>query len=505
MRLSSFCRRLLVPACACILLSADVWSQPLWPDLSSPPKAVGGGEKDAAVIVGAQNYAFVEHVPGAAENADDWQAYLTETLKVPVDRVILLKNDDATVEQMRDAAARAAGRVKDGGTLWFIFIGHGAPSKDGKDGLLVGVDAQQKAQSVYTRSFSRNELLRLLAKGKQARTIVLLDACFSGRTQSGQALVAGLQPLITARSLPPGIDKRLILMTAARSDQFAGSLPGAARPAFTYLALGALRGWAADVQGAVTASGIVAYARKVLSLARDREQTPELSTPATAGVILGGGHEAGPNLAKIERDMTSAGPNSAAEAAPKPAPVPREESSLPSVDTYADLNRWEVLDGHWEQRPGALCGSGGHVILKEQFGDHAFQVKAERVAGPTWPATGFGIRNNIFAGGQRIFRSGTSGMQGYALNFTNDGTYDAFTGIGDQWYPRWADWQHSDAIDSTRNILRVEAQGDHISYFFNGREVYDFHDGTHRSGSPMLWVQTLSQTVCFSDFTINSL
>ena len=293
--------------CAMLLLSALMLGAPCaraqetWPDLSSAPKAVGGGEKDAAVIVGVENYPFVEPVPGAKQNADDWQAYLTGTLKVPADRVVLLLDNEADVEDIRSAAIDKAAQVEPGGTLWFVFIGHGAPSKDGKDGLLVGVDAQQRASSVYSRSFSRNELLSILAKGKQAKTVVLIDACFSGKSSSGQALVAGLQPLLTMRALPLGIDSRTILMTAAKSDQFAGPLPGGARPAFSYLALGGLRGWAADAQGKITASSLVDYIRGALSLSRDRTQTPELSTPERASVVLGKGHEAGPDLAKLQR------------------------------------------------------------------------------------------------------------------------------------------------------------------------------------------------------------
>jgi formylglycine-generating enzyme required for sulfatase activity len=286
--------------------ASPAWSQNAeWPDLSVPARLVGGGEHDAAVIVGAENYAFVEHVPGARKNANDWQAYLTGTLKVPADRVALLLDNDATHDSIRQAAAEKAAQVEPGGTLWFVFIGHGAPSKDGNDGLLVGVDAQQKTASVYSRSLSRNELLGVLAKGRQAKTVVLLDACFSGKSPSGQALVAGLQPLIAMRALPLGIDNRTVLMTAAKSDQFAGPLPGGSRPAFSYLALGALRGWAADAQGKVTAAGLVDYVRRTLSLARDRTQTPELSTPEAAATVLGTGHEAGPDLAKLQREAAS--------------------------------------------------------------------------------------------------------------------------------------------------------------------------------------------------------
>ena len=490
--------------CLCCTLSTASAEQTLWPDLSTPPKAVGGGERDAAVIVGAENYAFVEHIPGARQNADDWQAYLTETLKVPVERVSLLRNDDATVEEMREAAVKAAAQVGEGGTLWFVFIGHGAPSKDGKDGLLVGVDAQQKAQSVYARSFSRNELLSVLAKGKQAKTVVLIDACFSGRAQSGAALVAGLQPLIAMRALPQGLDHRLIMMTAARSDQFAGPLPAAARPAFSYLALGALRGWAADAKGAITAASLLEYARKTLSLAHDREQTPELSTPASAQTVLGQGREAGPDLAKIQR-------RAAAPAEPKRAASPEPAVARGS---YNDLSRWEILNGRWEQRDGAICGTaesgitGGFIMLKEPMSDYVFEATAEQKGGTSWPAVCIGVRSALFSGGLKRFRSGTSDWQGYAMNFTFDKTFNLFTCRQGQIYltnPDWKTWQPGWFLDSTRNRVRFEAKGGRIAYFLNGHKVYEHSDGAFPSGPPTLGLQDPSQDVCFSDITITPL
>jgi hypothetical protein len=44
----------------------------------------------------------------------------------------------------------AAAAVEPGGTLWFVFIGHGAPVKiaDGNEGVLIGADTQQDADSL---------------------------------------------------------------------------------------------------------------------------------------------------------------------------------------------------------------------------------------------------------------------------------------------------------------------------------------------------------------------
>jgi hypothetical protein len=183
--------------CAVLSLgAASAQPSDLWPDLSRPSQTVGGGEKDAAVIVGVEDYAAVAKVPGARRNAGEWQAYLTEALKVPADRVALLRDNEATLEKIRKFSAQKASEVEPGGTLWFIFIGHGAPSKSGKDGLLVGWDAQPDVDSLYARSLPQGELLGILAKGRQAKIVVLVDACFSGRTPFGEALIAGLQPLV---------------------------------------------------------------------------------------------------------------------------------------------------------------------------------------------------------------------------------------------------------------------------------------------------------------------
>lgn len=271
-----------------------------WPDLSQASEGRADGSKDAALIVGVEAYPFVAPIPGAVGNATDWYSYLVRTAKVPVERVTLLRNNEATLEKMRKFAKQAAGEVKPGGTLWFIFIGHGAADKAGKDGLLVGVDAQNDPDGLYARSLPRNELTAILGKGRQDKTVILLDACFSGKTSDGNPLIAGLQPLVLVQSATESQDPKTVLLTAARSDQFAGPLPGADRPAFSYLALGGMRGWAdEDSDGEVTAKEIVGYANKALRvLVKGRNQTPELAS-GIPGQALGGGREQGPDLAAM--------------------------------------------------------------------------------------------------------------------------------------------------------------------------------------------------------------
>jgi formylglycine-generating enzyme required for sulfatase activity len=268
---------LLLIAASLLLNAGDLSAQQLWPDIAAPGPKLGGGERDAAVIVAIDDYSFVTDVPGAVDNGRAWLRFLREDIGVPTRRIKPLFNSRATVENIEDEVKAMTAEVEPGGRLWFIFIGHGAASMDGKDGMLVGADAQQSARSLYARSVSRETLIKEMQQSKGAHVLMLLDTCFSGRDSGGGAVVSGLQPLIPVSVLRP--PAQVTVLTAGESDQLAGQLPGEARPAFSYLMLGALRGWAdRDNDGVVNEREAVDYAHDVLSLllAGDRDQTPQL-------------------------------------------------------------------------------------------------------------------------------------------------------------------------------------------------------------------------------------
>jgi hypothetical protein len=270
-----------------------------WPDLSRAAQRTGGGAKDAAVIVGLERYAHVPQIPRASDNAAAWFQYFVRTREIPIENVTLLLDEDGTREEILYAAERAAGQARRGGSLWFVFIGHGAPAKGGEDGLLVGFDAQQKARSLAARSLERSELLATLERTKASHIQVLLDACFSGRSGSGEPLIAGLQPLvITTEGITD--DPRTTLFTAARGNEYAGPLPGAGRPAFSYLALGGLRGWADDDDdGRVTNRELHTYVSRVMrALVRDRQQQPTFDGRNDLAIARSA-RERGPDLADL--------------------------------------------------------------------------------------------------------------------------------------------------------------------------------------------------------------
>jgi sulfatase modifying factor 1 len=309
-----------------------------WPSLANPVKdADRPGKSDAALIIAIEDYAFVEDVQGAGASARDWDLWF-EARGVPISRVVVLRDSSAVREEILDQARRLATEVPSDGALWIVYIGHGAPSTDGRDGVLVGADAQQKAASLYARSVARQEILAAVSAGQQREVVLILDACFSGKADGGGALVAGLQPLI-----PVALEatERVTLLTAGAGDEFAGSLPDAKRPAFSYLLLGALSGWSEadeDADGFISLAEGVGYSRGALRrVVQDRRQTPSILGPSGA-MKVARVVQPGPNLRAFGQ-LVAPPPQEADEPVKRPKtasvdedPVAREIARLEAAE-----------------------------------------------------------------------------------------------------------------------------------------------------------------------------
>ena len=276
--------RLAAVLASALFVSSPALAAAAWPDVGTPATTQRDGDRDAAVVIGVEHYFAVPGVPGAARNATDWYRFLVDGRGLPVERVHLLRDAQAAREGILEKIEQASKQVEAGGTLWVVFIGHGAPAKDGSEGMFVGVDAQQTATSLDARSVKQSEVAAAAAHGKQGEILAVVDACFSGRGSKGDAIASGLQPLVAVRA--PSLT-RMTMLSAGSANEFAGALPNEDRPAFSYLVLGALRGWGdANHDGVVSAKEAVDYARKTLAvLPIGRTQTPEV-VGANAGFVL---------------------------------------------------------------------------------------------------------------------------------------------------------------------------------------------------------------------------
>jgi len=269
-----------------------------WPELQDWPSAGATHANDVAVIVAIEDYAFLPDVAGAVSNATAWESYFRNARGMS--EVYVLTNQQATAEEIRRFADQAVANSKPDAALWFVFIGHGAALKDGSDGALIGMDAQQTVVSIGARSVPRQELVKSLERGKQAQTVVILDACFSGRDTSGNLLAEGTQPVIPVSGVPSEVARGTVILSAAAGDEVAGQLPGLERPAFTYMLLGAMRGWATQGQGDVSAQQAHVWTQQQFRNLKGRQQTPGIdgNSSLVLGTALG---EADPGVAALMR------------------------------------------------------------------------------------------------------------------------------------------------------------------------------------------------------------
>lgn len=258
------------------LMTSAVFAEPpsTYPALNTIAPLAKTGSGDVAIIVAVEEYMVLPHVGGATANGNDWEIFFEKSLELNTKNIHFLSNQRATRENLLRYAEIAAKSAQPGATVWFVFIGHGAPSKGG-EGLLVGSDAQQDPDSLFARSLPQQKVLDILQTGPQAQTVLIVDACFSGRAGDGTSL-APAQPVIPT-NIVPTVQPNTVILSAAQSSELAGSLPGEDRPAFSYLLLGALRGWAADSSQTVTAESAQRYVQRALRNIPGRmSQTPSV-------------------------------------------------------------------------------------------------------------------------------------------------------------------------------------------------------------------------------------
>ncbi|OGQ23730.1 MAG: hypothetical protein A2138_13110 [Deltaproteobacteria bacterium RBG_16_71_12] len=208
---------------------------------------------------------------------------------------------------------------------------------------MLGADAQPTEVSLRERGLPQAQLLSA-ARGAQRTTIAIFDAAFSGLASDGRTpLVPGSQATVPVKAGAPPAATVLLSSSAATT----GPLPGHDRPAFSYLLLGALRGWG-DVDGdaRVTAQEAVGYAQRALVIAvPERAQAPSARGAPLDVVLAEGVRERGPDLARTAAAARRPAAAPAAEAAPIAAPAPngREEE-------YREREIYLSFDRKWLRR-----------------------------------------------------------------------------------------------------------------------------------------------------------
>lgn len=258
-----------------------------WPDLARGGTSQRDGRRDAALILSVEDYDHLPDRPGAHATAGAWVRYLREVRGLRRGRVHWLRDRDVSRAEILQHLGRATFAIGRDARLWVIFVGHTGSHERMPHGLLLGPDAEGRAQDLRTQ-LRWAELLTRAGYGAHQELVVALDGCLPGASgpdawRSG----APARPLPNLRRRPLDLpyfprnptdpssmasmametaawnqyDAELrrreptdaLIFTSGLGERCVESLPGTQFPALSYLLLGALRGWG-DADGRITGS-----------------------------------------------------------------------------------------------------------------------------------------------------------------------------------------------------------------------------------------------------------
>lgn len=385
------------------------------PDILEPLRTGERTPADAAVVIGIENYPFVSDVPHAQRDAQAMYNLLVFTRGVPADRVTLLDRG-ASREQILSAVERAGGQVGRDGTVWVYFAGHGAADTATGDRLLLGDDVRQDSSAFSARGVSVKELKELAGKGGGS-VYMMVDACYAGVGRDGEELLAGKRFLVPAYTNQA--NARLLEWNAAGANQLSGPIDAVRHGAFTYFAVGALRGWAdghldGKPDGKVTAEEAKVYVNSALRTLQNHDQQSVLTATDPSRVVLSSSDrlESGPDVRLISSlreappasEPSTSQPSAPAASGPQP---PADSSNRNAVQAWvnhvvnecyhqhgqedASLRQWYVrfrvhprrgLGGMIISAPEASMShsmSAVHTCIRGEIRGHSFDLPRSAV------------------------------------------------------------------------------------------------------------------------------
>lgn len=202
-----------------------------------------------AVVIGNRKYKNkdIPEVKYAQNDARTMKEYLVKVLGYGESNVILkLDATKADFEQFFGIRGNHEGeifdRIKPGRSDVFVYYsGHGAPDINVKNPRPYFVPSDCSSSKYHLNGYPVDLLYENLAKLEAKSTTVVLDACFSGSTNTGKQLIEG--SVFGIKVDNPAIAKaNAICITSSEGDQISSWYDEKHHGLFTYFFLKGLRG-----------------------------------------------------------------------------------------------------------------------------------------------------------------------------------------------------------------------------------------------------------------------
>ena len=261
-----------------------------------------------AVLIGINNYRPYPETPGmpplnfAESDARKVAQVLRDTKRSPVGRLRVMLDSDASKTAIEAELRDIAKKLQPDDTLLVYYSGHGMPNSKGQASLMP-VDAKTNDEETWLPLETIQALVRQYSRDR-GRLILIVDACFSGRSQAGSRsfAIAGRRdnPQVNA----PSENTRDVILASSADTQPSWEDQELEGGVFTAYLLEAMGGAGdADGDGVVTVQEAYQYlSAKVEEFSRKKgnQQTPMLYGPGDFALSLNPNAVAKNRLARLK-------------------------------------------------------------------------------------------------------------------------------------------------------------------------------------------------------------
>ena len=243
------------------------------------PYNTNKSENTFALIIANEDYTKVASVPFAKRDGKVVSDYLTRTFGVDKGHVTLVEN--ATLNDMKYELKRLS-KISEAyngeANIIIYYCGHGIPDEKNGNGYLLPIDGYGNDVST---AYSTQELYDFLGSLNVKKTILFMDACFSGASKDGNMLVAARGIAIKNQENTPS--GNLIAFSACQGDETAYPYTEKGHGLMTYYLLKKIQ----ESKGNVTLGELSEYildnVSKTSIVINGKSQTPAVSVSPNFG------------------------------------------------------------------------------------------------------------------------------------------------------------------------------------------------------------------------------
>lgn len=209
--------------------------------VNSPPQTNLRRANAVAVVIGNRDYKNIQKVDYALNDASLMKEYLVKTLGFKDENVILLSNAGlADFKKWFGDDKNHKGKLysytrENMPDVFIFYSGHGVPDVESKAGYLAPVEVE--VDSIQFTGYPLETLyknLEQISNDNNPRSItVVLDACFSGDSNSGM-LIKYASPIGIQVVTPMPKAKNAVVLSSSKGDQISSWYPEKKHGLFTY-------------------------------------------------------------------------------------------------------------------------------------------------------------------------------------------------------------------------------------------------------------------------------